>query len=565
MILPIGIDNFEDLIKNKLDFVDKSLLIKEVLDDKGTKVAVITRPRRFGKSLNLSMLYYFLAIYVNGDSKAGLFDKLKISQCSDKYLQHQGRYPVISITLKDIKQNSFEDAREKFLELFVSIYDEHNYLLNSPHVTDTQKRFIDSVLNRKVTKGQLENALKMLTECLFKHFGIKPWLLIDEYDSPIQSGYMNGYYKEIIDFMRSLFGAALKSNHALEKSVITGILRIAKESLFSGVNNLKVYSVLNSKYSEYFGFTENEVDEILTKADLSEKAEQLKDWYNGYQIGETIIYNPWSIVNCVDEKGVTIPYWVNTSDNQLIKDLLKSSPIEFKAEFERLAAGKSVEKLIDENMVFQYLSNNPSSVWSLLLMAGYLKPASIRQTEQGVFAHLAIPNKEVRYLYRQIVEQWLSNGHGIEWYNKFIEALLTGKIEEFKKHLGSVITQITSYHDFAKEPEAFYQGLMLGFTVSLHSVGSYEIKSNRESGLGRFDIMLIPKDNLKLGIIIELKSASEKENLLKIAEKAIKQIDKQKYTAEFSQCGIKKIIKIGIGFLGKKFELCAVEEALKID
>ncbi len=257
-----------------------------------------------------------------------------------------------------------------------------------------------------------------------------------------------------------------------------------------------------------------------------------------------------------------IPYWVNTGGNQLIKELLKKSPIKFKAEFEELIKGNSVEKLINENMVFQCLNNDHSSVWSLLLMTGYLKPASISQTEQGTLANLEIPNKEVCSLYRPIVEQWLSNGHGIKWYNEFINALITGEIEEFKKHLSVVIEQIARYHDFAKEPEVFYQGLMLGFTVSLHFTDSHEIKSNRESGLGRFDIILIPKDTSKTGIIIELKSCTKKESLVKASKNAIKQIDTKKYTEEFKQHGIEKVIKIGIGFCGKQFELYAVREDL---
>lgn len=562
MILPIGIEDFDELIKKKLDFVDKTLFIKEVLDDRGTKVVVITRPRRFGKTLNLSMLHYFLAEQVYGQPTKGIFTHLKIAELGDEYMRHQGKYPVISMTFKDIKESKYENAQLMLSNLMADAYAEHRGLLSSQKLSDDDKEAFQTILKRKANDINLKSALKKLTYYLYLHYGVKPWLLIDEYDTPIQTGYMSGYYEEMIGFMRGMFGATLKTNPYIEKAVVTGILRIAKESLFSDVNNLKVYSILNSKYSEYFGFTEDEVDKILKQAELSENAVEIKEWYNGYQVGNTVIYNPWSIVNCVDEKGLLMPYWVNTGGNQLIKNLLKKSPLEFKIEFKELMQGNFIEEFIDENLVFQYLSNNSSSVWSLLLMSGYLKPVSLRQAEQGIFAHLAIPNKEVKNLYRQIVEQWLSNGHGIQWYNKFIEALITGKIEEFKNYLHSVIEQIASYHDFAKEPEIFYQGLMLGFTVSLHFTGSHEIKSNRESGLGRFDIMLIPKDTGKLGIIIELKACAEKENRFKIAKKAVKQIDQLKYAAEFKQRSINKIIKIGIGFYGKAFELYAVEEEL---
>lgn len=559
LTVPVGMEDFAKIIHKKLDFVDKSLFIKEILDDKGSDVAVITRPRRFGKTLNLSMLHYFLADKANGESTKGLFDGLKITQCGGEYLQHQGKYPVISVTFKDIRRLDYESAKDHLSKELSMLYSKHIELLSSEKLSEQDKRDFEKILKKEGNETELMSSLRDLTRYVYNHYGTKPWLLIDEYDTPIVSAYSERYYEPMINLMRGLLGSALKSNSALEKAVVTGILRIAKESLFSGVNNLKVYSILNSKYSEHFGFTELEVDELLTKAKLSDKAAQVKEWYNGYQIGNTVIYNPWSIANCIDEQGTLRPYWVNTSDNQLIKDLLKKSALEFKAEFEKLLKGAAVEKLIDENLVFQYLSNNPSSVWSLLLMSGYLKLVSNRQTYQGTFCQLAIPNREVSNLYRQIVEQWLSNGHGIEWYNQFIDTLLTGKIEAFKKHLSSVITQITSYHDFAEEPEAFYQGLMLGFTASLHRAGTYEIKSNRESGLGRFDIMLIPKDLKKLGIIIELKAATKEDNLLKLAENAIEQIHEKKYAQELKQRGVEKMIKIGIAFQGKNFELCFVD------
>jgi hypothetical protein len=403
VIFPIGTENFGRIIHRKLDFVDKSLLIKEIFDDKGTDILVITRPRRFGKTLNLSMLNYFLAENVIGEPTKGLFEHLKIAKLGNAYMQHQGKYPVLSVTFKDIKALNYESAYESLSKLISDLYLAHYELLSSDYLNNLHKKNFERICEKKANVSELKSSIKDLAQYIYLHYKIKPWLLIDEYDTPIQSGYINGYYDEIIDFMRGLFGVTLKTNPYLEKAIITGILRVAKESLFSGVNNLKVYSILNSKYSEYFGFTENEIDEILKKSCLSDKAEEIKQWYNGYQVGETIIYNPWSIVNCINEKGTLQPYWVNTSDNQLIKDLLKESTLKFKHEFELLLNGESIEKLIDERMVFQYLKNNPSSVWSLLLMAGYLKPVSSHETYQGTLAKLAIPNKEVRNLYRQII------------------------------------------------------------------------------------------------------------------------------------------------------------------
>jgi hypothetical protein len=555
MQLPIGYDDFGKVTEKNLNYVDKSGFVIEVLDDTTTESIVITRPRRFGKTSNLSLLHYFLSPEVMGKSTKGMFDHLKIAQYGDEYMQHQGKYPVIFVTFKDVKQLSFRSALDKLNELIIALYDTHNYLENSDKLTSAQKELYAIVLRRNANQSQLEGALQKLIEYLSIHHGVNAWLLIDEYDTPIQSAYSKGYYDEMIEFMRGMFGAALKNNPYLNRAVITGILRIAKESLFSGVNNLKVYSILHPRYSEHFGFTESEVDYILTQTQLSDKAAEIKQWYNGYRFGETTIYNPWSIANCVNERGDMKPYWVDTSDNQLIKDLMKKTPLSFKAELEGLVTGRPVEKIIDEQLSFQYLDNNPDALWNLLLMAGYLSPSHSSRTDQGVLAALAIPNHEVRNLYRQIIEQWLSDGYGVNWYNEFITALLNGNIEKFKTYLEKVLSQIVSCHDFAKEPEAFYHGLLLGFMVSLNQ--THEIKSNRESGLGRYDIILIPKEITKFGIVIELKAkrAEEMCSLDSLAEGALKQIDEKHYTAEFEQRQITNIIKIGIGFYRKQFAL----------
>jgi Predicted AAA-ATPase/PD-(D/E)XK nuclease superfamily len=558
--LPIGYDNFRDVVDQRLTFVDKSLFIKDFLDDKGTQVVLITRPRRFGKTLNLSMLQHFFAAEVHGKPTKYLFTGLKITQQDPRYLQHQGKYPVIALSFKDIKQNSFKDSLEKFSELFVSVYDEHNYLLNSARITDTQKRFFESVLKREASQPQLENTLRFLTECLFKyHEGTKPLLLIDEYDTPIQSSYSNKHYDQMVGFMRGLFSAGLKSNPYLYRAVLTGILRISKESLFSGLNNLEVYSLLRPEYSQYFGFTEEEVMQLLKEGDLEEKLEEIREWYNGYQVGNTVVYNPWSIVNCIKRTGLLQPYWVNTSDNTLVKDLLIQSSTQFKHDFELLLEGKAIKKFIDENFVFSELKGNQAAVWSLLLMTGYLKVVSSQETSQGTLCQLQIPNQEIRSLYRKIIEQWLSNGKGVEWYNEFLNHLLTGNVKGFEDSLQNIMLQTTSVHDLAREPEAFYQGLMIGLTASLDK-RDYEKKSNRESGYGRYDILIVPKDSNNLSIILELKSVKsqkKKENLKLLlqqeAKEALVQIDKNEYSAELKQRGINNVLKIGLAFCGKEF------------
>jgi len=435
--LPIGYDNFSKVIRQGFHFVDKSLLIRELLDD-SAETAVILRPRRFGKTLMLSMIHHFLASEVSGQSTQGLFDGLKITQAGQKYLAHQGQYPVIALTLKGVKDQSFEKAYRNLCKLLTQLYHEHRYLLQSDQLTAAQKTTFEAVLTKKADQEDIEAGLQDLSCYLFQHTGVKPWILIDEYDAPIQSAYLHGYYESMISLMRNFFGNALKSNTYMHRAVVTGILRISKESIFSDVNNLEIYGLLRPEYSTYFGFTESEVADLLTQAQLQPHTEAVRDWYNGYRIEQTTVYNPWSIINFIKRQGKLEPYWVNTSDNKLIRDLLIRSNDHFKVQFEKLLLGKAAEELIDEQMVFADLHTNETRVWSLLLMAGYLKVTQTRQDEQGTWCALEIPNREVRSLYRKIIEQWLANGHGISWYNTFLNHLLSGDLEAFQRDLTEV-------------------------------------------------------------------------------------------------------------------------------
>lgn len=561
MDLPIGYDNFGKVIENKLKFVDKSLLIKDFIDDKAAEVTLITRPRRFGKSLNLSMLHHFFAAEIHGNSTKDLFEGLKISEQSQEYLQHQGKYPVISLSFKDVKDSGFQSIYANLCRLLSRAYDEHSFVLDSPAVSSRQKRIFESILEGQADEAIFKSSLLDLTSCLYEHYREKAILLIDEYDTPIQSGYAHGYYSEITAFMRHLFGASLKSNPYLYRAILTGILRISKESLFSGLNNLQVYSVLNPKYSQYFGFTEAEVNNLFTQANLNNDPARIKDWYNGYKIGGTIVYNPWSIVNCIKEQGTLKPYWVNTSDNVLVKDLLIQSSTKFKNTFELLLEGDVVEQFIDENFVFSELKGNEPAIWSLLLMAGYLTVISSQETFQGTLCQLQIPNQEIRNLYRKIIEQWLSNGKGILWYNEFLKSLLTGDVDGFKENLKEILLQTISVHDLGHEPEAFYQGFMIGLTASLDK-REHEKKSNKESGHGRYDIVIIPKNTRELAIILELKSVTPPKKdvtlatlLQKEAKEALAQIDNKEYHAELKQRGIINVLKLGLAFCGKEFHV----------
>lgn len=564
MDLPIGYDNFRKIIENKLDFVDKSLFIKEIFDDLTTQVIVITRPRRFGKTLNLSMLHHFLASEAYGRSTEGLFNNLKITRAGDGYMQHHRKYPVIFVSFKDVKDHDYQETYQRLGKLLSRVYLEHGYLLSSPKLMPSQKIIFESILEERATSSSVQSSLLDLAQALYQHHGIEPWLLIDEYDTPLQSSYVHGYYQKMVDLFRGLFGTVLKTNPYLNRAVITGILRISKESLFSDVNNLKIYSVLSPRYSEYFGFTEPEMTALIKQAHMENDTQKIKDWYNGYQIGETILYNPWSIVNCFQDREFK-PYWINTSGNQLIRTLLIESSQDFKENFEVLLQDKPLTKLINENIVFGDLKENEIAVWSLLLMAGYLKVVSQAATHQGISCILRIPNNEVKDLFRQIIEQWLANGHGIEWYNKFLNHLLTGDFESFERELKELMQQTVSHHDTAKNPEAFYHGLMIGLTASLFHHKNYELKSNRESGYGRYDYLIFSRDNSKPSVLLEFKKIEMPKNADELATKleeaaldAILQIDKRNYLAEAKQRGSTQVLKVGLAFCGKHFKLCHV-------
>jgi len=566
MKLQVGYDDFGNVRVNNLQFVDKTLFIKEILDNNNISVSVITRPRRFGKTFNLSTLHYFLAPEVNQIKTARMFDGLKISKVDNgSYMQHQGKYPVIFISFKGIESNNYDLTYSKLCNLIFDIFNEHDYLKQSTKLTTGDKQTIQEILDKKMERSEIEGSLRFLTSILFKHYGVKPWLLIDEYDTPIQSGYLNNYYNEIVSLMRGMFGAALKTNPYIYRAVVTGILRIAKESIFSELNNVTICSLLQSQYSQHFGFTEEEVHELLIQAKLEDQETEVKKWYNGYVFGNATVYNPWSIVNYINNR-IFKAYWVNTSGNHLIKQQLIKSSSEFKEQFKLLLEDKTLEKVIDENMVFEDLKNTSRAAWSLLLMSGYLKSVSITMDMGKIICECAIPNLEVKILYRDIIEEWLGNRGGSEWYQNFLSYLLSGNIEKFTEDFGKVLLRTISVHDLAHNPEAFYHGFMLGLAAGIDQ-SKYEIKSNRESGLGRYDIAIIPKDTVKPAIILEIKSVSPPKvpakNFSKVldslltreSKKALEQINRNQYTVDLVHRGIANIVKIGLAFSGKEFRV----------
>ena len=559
MKLPIGYDNFRKIVDLKLDFVDKSLFIKEVMDDRTTEVCLITRPRRFGKTFNLSMLEHFLASEVNRQETKGLFSHLKIDTVDQgNYMKRQGQYPVILITFKDIKSEHYELAYEKLSALISRTVAEHDYLEKSERLNKNDKEILQRLLNKTASRAEIENSLQFFTYTIYKHYGIKPWLLIDEYDTPIQASYLHNYYKEMVELMRGMFSAALKSNPYLEKAVITGILRIAKESLFSGLNNLKVYSILQEKYSQYFGFTEEEMDELLQKANLTARSDEIKKWYNGYQFGKTIVYNPWSVANCVNDEGALRPYWVNTSDNVLVKRLFALADEDTKIKLESLVRNEPVTALVDEHVAFINVAQNPGALWSLLLSSGYLKATSCKPQEGQLQCDLLPPNFEVSIVYRRMVKDWMTDCIGQGQYDYFLDALLKGNMADFAQMLKKYLIETLSVFDVkGNNPEKFYHGFVVGIISS--TLETHIVKSNRESGYGRYDVIIVPKDLTQpnpIGLILEFKVAKQNEkDLIESAKEALAQIEKRNYEVELKQAGIKKIIKAGLAFSGQQVEV----------
>jgi hypothetical protein len=550
--LPQGVSDFKELVYGKYIFVDKTLFVKEIMED-GAKVIVITRPRRFGKTLNLSMLYYFLQM--SGDLQdRGMFGGLEVAGDLMFCANHQSSYPVIFVSFKGIKTSNYQDSYKDIEELIRRLYEEHKYLLEGTLLSPSERATFMAILNKSAELSDIKVAIKYLLVYMTKKFNKKPILLLDEYDTPIQEAYLHGYYKEMIELMRSILGEALKDNKVLEKAVITGITRISQESLFSGVNNLTVYSVLRKKYGQYFGFTEKEVSKLIAETGQAAELNAIKEWYNGYQIDDYVLYNPWSIINCLANDGELQPYWLNTGSTELIARLLSKANIDVKYQFEELLQGKVITQPISENLVFPEVETNEDALWSLLLYAGYLKVLSSELGNYQLMAKLAIPNKEVGFVYSKIIAGWFRVNFGIGSYNEFVQALRMGDLEKFKTYLSNYILQTGSYFDFnSNTPEQIFHVFILGLVVGL--LDHYYIYSNKESGFGRCDVIFIPHDKQAQGIVLEFKTSEKPELLKDKAEEALSQIKDKRYVEIFKQNGINSVSAIGLAFAGKQMEL----------
>ena len=549
----IGNDDFGMIRRKGFHFVDKTGFIQELLARSGELVTLLTRPRRFGKTLNLSMLQHFFAESVRGEPTRALFDGLKITQ-DNTCMAHQGKYPVIFLSLKAVKTGSFEEARGSLSVLLRELYEHYRYLTETPSFTSSAREAFDRIVNLQATDAELHFSLLQLCRWLREYHGVNPWVLIDEYDTPIQTAYLKGYYEPMIAFMQAFLGNTLKTNPYLERAVLTGILRISKESLFSDMNNVKVCTIFSDAYSAHFGFTEIEVTELLVKTGLEAQGQAIKNWYNGYLCGNTTLYNPWSIINCLSEKGALQPYWVQTGGTAMIQDLLARADALVKTCFEDLLAGKTISARISEHLAFGLFGEDLDSVMSLLLAAGYLKAISRTQEMAEWLCELAIPNQEVRAVYQTCVVKWFTAQGQENRYRGLLQALTEGDVRTFTREMKQFFEYTVSYFDTSQQqPEKFYHGLVLGMIISLAK--THTIESNRESGVGRYDVIIIPHDLSKPGVVLEFKVTFDDETMEAAALEALQQIKDKRYAATLYQHRVTRVLALALAFSGKQVQI----------
>ena len=559
--LPIGVSDFKKIIQNDYYYFDKTKLIENILNE-GSEVKLFTRPRRFGKTLNMSMLKYFFDVKDKEENRK-LFEGLNISK--SEYFDKQGEFPVISISFKNYNKNDWENGFKSVKSIVSDIYAEFEYLMEHLNKRDL-KRFEDIWLEKD--EGDWEKSLLNLTRYLYNYYGKKVIILIDEYDQPIINSYIRGYYKEAIDFFKNFYGTVLKDNEYLEMSVMTGILRVAKENIFSGLNNIKVHSILNKRFTEYFGILENEVEDALKDFGMEYDLMDVQKWYNGYLFGDTKVYNPWSIINFLDEEELGA-YWVNTSGNQLIQLYLQRLKNEIFEDFSKLLNEESIFKFINESMTFDNLEANfEKNIWNLFFHSGYLTLAeNYNKMKNNV--SLKIPNKEILEMFSEMfIEVYFKRPYA---FFNMTNALEKGDMKNFKIELNKILLENVGIFDVSGTyKEQFYHGLMLGLVLKMRN--EYEISSNGFAGKGRYDLLLKPKNifdkfnksDKKEGIIFEFKilnvteKLSEdkiKERLEKECEIALKQIDEKEYVSVLRNAGVERVLKVGVAFFGKEFEV----------
>ena len=553
--IAIGVSDFKMLRVRDNYYIDKTMYIKDIIDNQSS-VILVTRPRRFGKTLNMSMLRYYFDCNQKDSKK--LFEGLKIMNQEEKYTSKLGAYPCIYLTLKDVNDSNYENMLLDMKTAILQIYRDHRYLLDQPEIYEEDKEMIKQILYCREDEVTLKNSVKELSRILYQYYNKPVMLFLDEYDVPIQNSYVKGYYKEAIEFFKTFYGVTFKDNSYLEKTVLTGVSRVAKESIFSGANNFDVYTILNDEFSDDFGITEQEMDKVIEDFDVQDEKKEIKKWYDGYKIGKTEgIYNPWSILNYLKDKELR-PYWVNTSSNDLIKLILKNSTT-VKEKIERLLKDESIEVPISLETIITGIEHEENNIWGLMLGTGYLKVDEVVNLAEGVYK-VKIPNYEIKELFRGIIRDWFNDKVIGNNLNSIMKDLITLNLEEFEEKFTILVREMFSYMDVGiSTAENFYHAFVLGMLVSLKD--SYYVNSNRESGMSRYDIMLEPQDKNANSFIMEFKVyKEEKEHTIEeTIENAKRQIEEKGYEQNLKERGFSNITKMVFAFKGKECKMKIVD------
>ena len=553
--LPVGVDDFEKLRKEQYYYIDKTLFIKDLLDMKG-EVNLFTRPRRFGKTLNMSMLRCFFEKGMKG--QAELFCGLQIMKAGERYLAFMGKYPVISLSLKSMKQPSFELAFEMLKKEVGGEFARHwRQVDESGKLTQAQKDRYLRIRDLKGVESDYADALKFLSECLRISEGERTVILIDEYDVPLENAYFAGFYEEMTGIIRSLLESALKTNDSLAFAVVTGCLRISRESIFTGLNNLEINSITTALYGENFGFIQSEVEALLDFYGLKENMDTVQQWYDGYRFGNAEVYNPWSVISyvkscCGDRRALPRPYWSNTSSNSIVRSLVERADLSVKQEIEALIEGRTITKPIHEDITYEDIDSTQDNLWNFLFFTSYLKKISEYQDGENIYIEMAIPNREVRYIYKTTVLRWFEEKTDEKELTPLYESILEGDADRMARILSENLMETISFYDYQ---ESYYHGFLAGM---LKNIGSYIVLSNRESGNGRPDILLKYPSVRGKAVILEIKVANTFSGLEEKCDEALRQIEEQRYEEPLRQEGYQDILKYGVAFYRKE---CMVKKA----
>ena len=545
--LPIGVEDFKRLVDNGYYFVDKTLMIKELLEDKET-VNLFTRPRRFGKTLNMSMLQRFFE--ATEKSNAYLFDGLKIAAYPE-YMAYQGQYPVISVSLKSMKQASYTDAFYMYKNLIAKEYEKHKIILESNQILESEKEIFRNIMEQRADQNVYLNSIRTLSDILAKYYKKNVIILIDEYDVPLENAYHEGFYDDMTNLIRSCFESALKTNPSLEFAVLTGCLRVSRESIFTGLNNLKTYSITKNKFSQYFGFTQEEMQEILQNFSLEQYAETIAKWYDGYRFGLTEIYNPWSVLNCIDsylqnDMVACEPYWSNTSSNRIVKRLIEESNERTKSMVEELINGTPIHTQIFEDVTYGTIDVNQDYIWSFLLFTGYLKIISCETVGDETYYDMVIPNVEIKSIYKNTIRSWFIDHINRDSRTDILESVIHADAEKLEDLLCTWLTNTISCFD---EQENYYHGFVTGLVSGF---SGYMVVSNRESGNGRFDLVVKQRSRWHHAAILEFKVVEKYNQMTKACEDALRQIEEKDYEASLRDEQYENIAKLGICFCQKR-------------